>query len=137
VDRSAAYASRYIAKNLIAAGACDEVLVQLAYAIGVAEPVGFYVNTYGTSKVNMTDGELAQRIHSIFPSKPYHIEQKFKLRTPIYEETAAYGHMGRKPELKTKTFVSPEGREVTMTVELFPWEKLDAVDAVKAALSLS
>jgi S-adenosylmethionine synthetase len=85
----------------------------------------------------MTDGELAQRIHSIFPSKPYHIEQKFKLRTPIYEETAAYGHMGRKPELKTKTFVSPEGREVTMTVELFPWEKLDAVDAVKAALSLS
>ena len=137
VDRSAAYASRYIAKNLIAAGACDEVLVQLAYAIGVAEPVGFYVNTYGTSKVNMTDGELAQRIHSIFPSKPYHIEQKFKLRTPIYEETAAYGHMGRKPELKTKTFVSPEGREVTMTVELFPWEKLDAVDAVKAALGLS
>ncbi len=137
VDRSAAYASRYIAKNLVAAGACDEVLVQLAYAIGVAEPVGFYVNTYGTSKAKMSDGELAERIREIFPLKPYHIEQKFKLRTPIYEETAAYGHMGRQPEMKTKTFVSPEGREVSMTVELFPWEKLDAVDAVKAVLGLA
>ena len=137
VDRSAAYASRYIAKNLVAAGACDEVLVQLAYAIGVAEPVGFYVNTYGTSKAKMSDGELAERIREIFPLKPYHIEQKFKLRTPIYEETAAYGHMGRQPEMKTKTFVSPEGREVSMTVELFKWEKLDAVDAVKTVLGLA
>ena len=136
VDRSAAYASRYIAKNLVAAGACDEVLVQLAYAIGVAEPVGFYVNTYGTSRAKMSDGELAERIREIFPLKPYHIEQKFKLRTPIYEETAAYGHMGREPEMKTKTFVSPEGRMVSMTVELFPWEKLDAVDAVKTVLGL-
>ena len=136
VDRSGAYAARYIAKNLVAAGACDEVLVQLAYAIGVAEPLGFYVNTYGTSKVNMKDGELADRIHSIFPTKPYHIEQRFSLRTPIYEETAAYGHMGREPEVKEKTFTSPEGRVVTMTVELFPWEKLDAVDAVKEALGL-
>ena len=136
VDRSAAYAARYIAKNLVASGACDEVLVQLAYAIGVADPVGFYVNTYGTSKAKMSDGELAKRIREIFPTKPYHIEQKFKLRTPIYEETAAYGHMGRAPEMKTKTFVSPEGREVSMTVELFPWEKLDAVDAVKTVLGL-
>ena len=136
VDRSAAYAARYIAKNLVAAGACDEVLVQLAYAIGVAEPVGFYVNTYGTSRVNMTDGELAAKIQPLFPTKPYHIEQHFKLRTPIYEETAAYGHMGRQPETKQKRFVSPEGNEVNVTVELFPWEKLDAVDAVKAALGV-
>ncbi|MDB4694137.1 methionine adenosyltransferase [Flavobacteriales bacterium] len=136
VDRSAAYASRYIAKNLVAAGACDEALVQLAYAIGVAEPVGFYVNTYGTSRVDMNDGELAEAIRPLFPTKPYFIEQKFNLRTPIYEETAAYGHMGREPQTKSKTFVSPEGREVTMTVELFPWEKLDSVDAVKEALGL-
>jgi S-adenosylmethionine synthetase len=95
------------------------------------------VNTYGTSKAKMSDGELAERIREIFPLKPYHIEQKFKLRTPIYEETAAYGHMGRAPEMKTKTFVSPEGREVSMTVELFPWEKLDAVDSVKAVLGLT
>ena len=136
VDRSAAYASRYIAKNLVAAGACDEVLVQLAYAIGVAEPVGFYVNTYGTGKTGMSDGELAERIKPLFPVKPYNIEQHFKLRTPIYEESAAYGHMGRKPEFKQKRFVSPGGKEVTMTVELFPWEKLDAVDAVKSALEI-
>ena len=128
--------SRYIAKNLVAAGACDEALVQLAYAIGVAEPVGFYVNTYGTSRVDMNDGELAEAIRPLFPTKPYFIEQKFNLRTPIYEETAAYGHMGREPQTKSKTFVSPEGREVTMTVELFPWEKLDSVDAVKEALGL-
>jgi S-adenosylmethionine synthetase len=136
VDRSAAYAARYIAKNLVAAGACDEALVQLAYAIGVAEPVGFYINTYGTSKVDMTDGELADRIFDIFPTKPYFIEQEFALRTPIYEETAAYGHMGRTPRKVTKTFCSPEGTEVKMEVELFPWEKLNKVDAVKAALGL-
>jgi len=134
VDRSAAYAARYIAKNLVAADVCDEVLVQLAYAIGVAEPVGFYVNTYGTSRAGMTDGELADKIQAIFPTKPYDIEQHFKLRTPIYEETAAYGHMGRQPETKTKKFISPEGNEVEVTVELFPWEKLDAVDRVQAAL---
>jgi S-adenosylmethionine synthetase len=136
VDRSAAYAARYIAKNLVAAGACDEALVQLAYAIGVAEPVGFYVNTYGTSKVDLTDGEIAQRIVDIFPTKPYFIEQHFKLRTPIYEETAAYGHMGRTPRKMTKTFVSPEGTECTCEVELFPWEKLDKVEEVKKALSV-
>jgi S-adenosylmethionine synthetase len=134
VDRSAAYAARYIAKNLVAADVCDEVLVQLAYAIGVAEPVGFYVNTYGTSRVGISDGELAAKIQPLFPTKPYDIEQHFKLRTPIYEESAAYGHMGRQPETKTKHFVSPEGTEVTVTVELFPWEKLDAVERVKAAL---
>ena len=121
VDRSAAYAARYIAKNLVAADVCDEVLVQLAYAIGVAEPVGFYVNTYGTSRAGITDGELAAKIQPLFPTKPYDIEQHFKLRTPIYEESAAYGHMGRKPETKTKHFVRPEA-QVTVTVELFPWE---------------
>jgi len=136
VDRSAAYAARYIAKNLVAAGACDEALVQLAYAIGVAEPVGFYVNTYGTSKVDLTDGEIAQRIVDIFPTKPYFIEQHFKLRTPIYEETAAYGHMGRTPRTVTKTFISPEGTKCTCEVELFPWEKLDKVEEVKKALSV-
>ena len=98
--------------------------------------MGFYVNTYGTGKTGMSDGELAERIKPLFPIKPYNIEQHFKLRTPIYEESAAYGHMGRKPELKEKRFVSPGGKEVSMTVELFPWEKLDAVDAVKAALNL-
>ena len=134
VDRSAAYAARYIAKNLVAADVCDEVLVQLAYAIGVAEPVGFYVNTYGTSRAGISDGELAAKIKPLFPTKPYDIEQHFKLRTPIYEESAAYGHMGRQPETKTKHFVSPEGKEVSVTVELFPWEKLDAVERVKAAL---
>lgn len=136
VDRSAAYAARYIAKNLVASGACDEVLVQLAYAIGVAEPVGFYINTYGTSKVNMTDGEMAKRIVNLFPTKPYFIEQAFKLRTPIYEETAAYGHMGRTPRTVAKTFVSPEGQTVTCEVELFPWEKTDRQQAVREALGL-
>jgi S-adenosylmethionine synthetase len=134
VDRSAAYAARYIAKNLVAADVCDEVLVQLAYAIGVAEPVGFYVNTYGTSRAGISDGELAAKIQPLFPTKPYDIEQHFKLRTPIYEESAAYGHMGRQPETKTKHFVSPEGTEVTVTVELFPWEKLDAVNRIKKSL---
>ena len=137
VDRSAAYATRHVAKNLVAAGVCDEVLVQVAYAIGVAEPVGLYVNTYGTSKVGVTDGEIAERIARIFPMRPYHIEQRFKLRTPIYTETAAYGHMGRPCETVTKRFEAHAGGQVKeVTVELFPWEKLDKVDEVKQAFGL-
>jgi S-adenosylmethionine synthetase len=136
VDRSAAYAARYIAKHLVASGICDEALVQLAYAIGVADPVGFYVNTYGTSHLNMTDGEIAEIARGIFPMRPYAIEEAFKLRTPIYEETAAYGHMGREPRTVTKTFKHANGKDVTMTVELFPWEKLDKVDAVRKAFGL-
>ena len=137
VDRSAAYATRHIAKNLVAAGVCDEVLVQVAYAIGVADPVGLYVNTYGTSKVDVTDGVIAERIAHIFPMQPYHIEQRFKLRTPIYTETAAYGHMGRPSEVVTKTFATHSGGEPKqVTVELFPWEKLDKVEEVKQAFGL-
>src|SRR5678810_1104910 len=112
VDRSAAYATRHIAKHLVAAGVCDEVLVQVAYAIGVAKPVGLYVNTYGTSKVKLSDGEIASKIEKLFDMRPYFIEQRLKLRNPIYSETAAYGHMGRKPEIIEKTFVSPEGRQI-------------------------
>ena len=131
VDRSAAYATRHVAKNLVAAGVCDEALVQVAYAIGVPDPVGLYVNTYGTSKVGLTDGEVAERIKEIFPMRPYHIEQRFKLRTPIYTETAAYGHMGRPCEVVTKEFVSHARGDVKrVQVELFPWEKLDKVEAV-------
>jgi len=137
VDRSAAYATRHIAKNLVAAGVCDEVLVQVAYAIGVADPVGLYVNTYGTSKVDVADGVIAERIAHIFPMQPYHIEQRFKLRTPIYTETAAYGHMGRPYEVVTKTFATHAGGEPKkVTVELFPWEKLDKVDDVKRAFGI-
>ena len=137
VDRSAAYATRHIAKNLVAAGVCDEVLVQVAYAIGVADPVGLYVNTYGTSKVDVADGVIAERIAHIFPMQPYHIEQRFKLRTPIYTETAAYGHMGRPCEVVTKTFATHAGGEPKkVTVELFPWEKLDKVDDVKRAFGI-
>ena len=137
VDRSAAYATRHIAKNLVAAGVCDEVLVQVAYAIGVADPVGLYVNTYGTSKVNVEDGVIAERIAHIFPMQPYHIEQRFKLRTPIYTETAAYGHMGRPAEVVTKRFASHAGGKAKeITVELFPWEKLDKVEDVKQAFGL-
>ena len=137
VDRSAAYATRHIAKNLVAAGVCDEVLVQVAYAIGVADPVGLYVNTYSTSKVDMTDGVIAERIAHIFPMQPYHIEQRFKLRTPIYTETAAYGHMGRPSEVVTKMFATHAGGEPKqVTVELFPWEKLDKVEDVKKAFGL-
>ena len=137
VDRSAAYATRHIAKNLVAAGVCDEVLVQVAYAIGVADPVGLYVNTYGTSKVHVEDGVIAERIAHIFPMQPYHIEQRFKLRTPIYTETAAYGHMGRPAEVVTKRFASHAGGEAKeITVELFPWEKLDKVEDVKNAFGL-
>jgi S-adenosylmethionine synthetase len=136
VDRSAAYATRHIAKNLVAAGLCDEVLVQVSYAIGVAKPTSINVVTYGTSKVNLTDGEISKKVESVFDMRPYFIEQRLKLRNPIYSETAAYGHMGRKPETVTKTFRTPNGEEKTMTVELFTWEKLDFVDQVKAAFGL-
>lgn len=132
VDRSAAYATRHIAKNLVAAGIADEILVQVSYAIGVAKPMGIYVNTYGTAKVNLTDGEIAKKVEGIFDMRPYFIEQRLKLRNPIYSETAAYGHMGRKPETVKKTFKNPYGEEKTVEVELFTWEKLDFVDKVKA-----
>ncbi len=136
VDRSAAYATRHIAKNMVAAGLCDEVLVQVSYAIGVAEPCGLFIDTYGTSKVNMTDGEMAKKISAIFDMRPYFIEQRLKLRNPIYSETAAYGHMGRKNEVVTKTFTAPDGTKVTKEVELFTWEALDYVDKVKEAFGL-
>jgi S-adenosylmethionine synthetase len=136
VDRSAAYATRHIAKNLVAAGLCDEVLVQVSYAIGVAKPCGLYINTYGTSKVNKTDGEIAKIVEGIFDLRPYAIEQRLKLRNPIYSETAAYGHMGRKNEIVTKRFVNPSGDVIEKEVELFTWEKLDFVDKVKAAFAL-
>ena len=137
VDRSAAYATRHIAKNLVAAGVCDEVLVQVAYAIGVAEPVGLYIDTYGSSKVGLTDGQIAEKIWSIFPMTPYAIEQRFRLRSPIYSETSSYGHMGRKSEVVKKTFEAFTGGErVEVEVELFPWEKLDKVDDIKAAFNL-
>jgi S-adenosylmethionine synthetase len=136
VDRSAAYATRHIAKNMVAAGLCDEVLVQVSYAIGVAEPCGLYINTYGTSKVSMTDGEMATKIGEIFDMRPYFIEQRLKLRNPIYQETAAYGHMGRKNEVVTKLFTAPDGTKVSREVELFTWEKLDYVDQVKTAFGL-
>jgi len=136
VDRSAAYATRHIAKNLVAAGLCDEVLVQVSYAIGVAKPTSINVVTYGTSKVGMTDGEISKKVESIFDMRPYFIEQRLKLRNPIYSETAAYGHMGRKPETVTKTFQLPNGAPKTVTVELFTWEKLDFVDKVKVAFGI-
>jgi len=136
VDRSAAYATRHIAKNLVAAGIADEILVQVSYAIGVAKPMGVYINTYGTSKLNLTDGEIAKKVEALFDLRPYFIEQRLKLRNPIYSETAAYGHMGRKPETVTKTFTAPNGETKTLEVELFTWEKLDYVDKVKAAFAL-
>ena len=136
VDRSAAYATRHIAKNLVAAGVADEILVQVSYAIGVAKPMGIYINTYGTGKVSKTDGEIAKVVENIFDMRPYFIEQRLKLRNPIYSETAAYGHMGRKPEAVTKTFRTPNGEEKAVTVELFTWEKLDYVTEVKAAFGL-
>ncbi|TAH43113.1 MAG: methionine adenosyltransferase [Bacteroidetes bacterium] len=131
VDRSAAYATRHIAKNMVAAGLCDEVLVQVAYAIGVAEPVGLYITTYGTSKVNMSDGELSRKIEKIFDLRPYAIEQRFKLRTPIYQETAAYGHMGREMQIKEKIFNKGKKNERKVKVTLFPWEDLNYVDVLK------
>ncbi|GHB29942.1 methionine adenosyltransferase [Mongoliitalea lutea] len=136
VDRSAAYATRHIAKNMVAAGVSDEILVQVSYAIGVAQPMGIYVNTYGTSKVNMTDGEIAQKIMELFDMRPYSIEKRLKLRYPIYEETAAYGHMGREPQVVTKTFRTPDGKELSLDVELFTWEKLDYVDKIKKSFGL-
>ncbi len=135
VDRSAAYATRHIAKNLVAAGLCDEVLVQVSYAIGVAAPTNIYINTYGTAKVQMSDGEIARRVMQIFDMRPYAIEQRLKLRNPIYSETAAYGHMGREPQMKTIAFRNA-GMEKEITVELFTWEKLDYVEQVKAAFGL-
>ena len=136
VDRSAAYATRHIAKNLVAAGVAEEILVQVSYAIGVAKPMGVYINTYGTSKLNLTDGEIAKKVEGLFDLRPYFIEQRLKLRNPIYSETAAYGHMGRKPQTVTKTFTAPNGETKTLEVELFTWEKLDYVDKVKAAFNI-
>uniref|UniRef100_UPI00404B404D methionine adenosyltransferase n=1 Tax=Flavobacterium sp. TaxID=239 RepID=UPI00404B404D len=136
VDRSAAYATRHIAKNMVAAGLCDEVLVQVSYAIGVAKPTSIHVNTYGTAKVNISDGELSKIVENIFDMRPYFIEQRLKLRNPIYSETAAYGHMGRKNEIVTKTFQIPNSEPKTLEVELFTWEALDYVDKVKQAFNL-
>ena len=136
VDRSAAYAARHIAKNLVAAGISDELLVQLSYAIGVAEPTSIAVNTYGKSNVTLTDGEIAEKIKGIFTLTPYGIEQRLKLRTPIYSETAAYGHMGRTPETVKKVFTSPYSGTKEIEVELFTWEKLDQVEEIKTAFNL-
>jgi S-adenosylmethionine synthetase len=136
VDRSAAYATRHIAKNLVAAGLCDEVLVQVSYAIGVAQPMGLYINTYGTAKVELTDGEIAKKVSELFDMRPFFIEKRLKLRSPIYSETAAYGHMGRKPEIVEKSFKSPDGKVVKKKVELFTWEKLDYVSKVKKVFGL-
>jgi len=136
VDRSAAYATRHIAKNLVAAGVCDEVLVQVSYAIGVAQPMGIYINTYGTAKVQLSDGEIAKQVETIFDMRPYFIEQRLKLRNPIYSETAAYGHMGRKSEVVEKSFSSPDGKVIKKKVELFTWEKLDYVPRIKKAFGI-
>ena len=136
VDRSAAYATRHIAKNLVAAGVCSEILVQVSYAIGVAKPTNIYVNTYGTAKIAMTDGDIAKLVSQIFDMRPYAIEQRLKLRTPIYSDAAAYGHMGRISEVKTLTFKDGSGREKAVKVETFTWEKLDYVKKVKKAFGL-
>jgi len=137
VDRSGAYATRHIAKNLVAAGLCKEVLVQVSYAIGVAKPTSINVETYGTAKLNLTDGEISKIVESIFDMRPYFIEKRLKLRSPIYSETAAYGHMGRTPEVKTVTFSNPMGETVSQEVETFTWEKLDYVDTIKKNLIFS
>ena len=136
VDRSAAYAARHIAKNMVAAGVADEMLVQVSYAIGVAKPMGIFVDTYGTSKLNLTDGQIAKKVEALFDMRPYAIETRLKLRNPIYQETAAYGHMGRKNEIVKKTFAQPGGGTKTMDVELFTWEKLDFVAKVKSAFKI-
>ena len=137
VDRSAAYATRHIAKNLVAAGVADEVLVQVSYAIGVAEPCGLYINTYGTSKVELNDGEIAKKVSTIFDLRPYAIEQNLKLRNPIYQETASYGHMGREHFVADKTFNKGHKNELTLTgLEFFTWEKLDKVEEIKSAFGL-
>jgi len=136
VDRSAAYAARHIAKNLVAAGVADEILVQVSYAIGVVEPTSVFVDTYGTCPFNMTDGEIAKEVAKLFDLRPAAIEKRLKLRAPIYSETAAYGHMGRKNEVVSKTFSQPNGETITLDVELFTWEKLDYVDAVKKTFKI-
>lgn len=136
VDRSAAYAARHIAKNLVAAGVADEILVQVSYAIGVAAPVSLLVNTFGTSKVDLTEGELSKKVSELFDMRPYAIENRFKLRNPIYRETASYGHMGREPQIVKKKFVGVNNEAKEFEVELFTWEKLDYVDKVKAAFGL-
>ncbi len=136
VDRSAAYAARHVAKNLVAAGVADEILVQVSYAIGVVEPTSIYVDTYGTSKVGLNDGEIAKKVASLFDMRPFAIEERLKLRNPIYLETAAYGHMGKEPITVTKTFESPYNGKVETEVELFTWEKLDMQDEVKKAFNL-
>ena len=136
VDRSAAYATRHIAKNLVAAGVCEEVLVQVSYAIGVAEPTNIYVNTYGSAHVDMHDGEIAELVKDIFPMRPYDIEQRLQLRKPIYGETASYGHMGRVPEKKEKIFTDGSGKQKKIKIETFTWEKLDKVKEVKKVFNL-
>lgn len=136
VDRSAAYAARHAAKNVVAAGVADEILVQVSYAIGVVEPTSIFVDTYGTSNTGLTDGEIAQKVATLFDMKPYAIENRLKLRNPIYAETAAYGHFGKDPRKVTKVFESPYNGKVEKEVELFTWEKLDQVDAVKKAFEL-
>ncbi|MEE9363010.1 MAG: methionine adenosyltransferase [Cellulophaga sp.] len=136
VDRSAAYAARHAAKNLVAAGVADEILVQVSYAIGVVEPTSIYVDTYGTSKVNFTDGEIAEKVAKLFDMRPFAIEERLKLRNPIYLETAAYGHMGKQPVTITKVFESPYNGRVEKEVELFTWEKLDTIEEVKSAFNL-
>jgi S-adenosylmethionine synthetase len=136
VDRSAAYASRHVAKNLVAAGVADEVLVQLSYAIGVVEPTSIFIETYGTSKVNLTDSEIAAKVKSLFDLRPYAIEQRLKLRNPMYSETASYGHMGRTPRTVTKTFISPYNGKVSKEVALFTWEQLDYVESIKKLFQL-
>lgn len=133
VDRSAAYATRHIAKNLVAAGLCEEVLVQVSYAIGVVEPMGIFIDTYGTCPFNLTDGEIAQKVSELFDMRPAAIEERLKLRQPMYSETAAYGHMGRHNEVVTKTFTKPNGESISLDVELFTWEKLDFIDKIKEA----
>lgn len=136
VDRSAAYATRHIAKNMVAAGVCDEILVQVSYAIGVAEPMNVFIDTKGTAKVNMNDGEIAEKVKAIFDLRPYFIEERLKLRQPMYSECAAYGHMGRQPMTVTKNFKSAEGTMKAMEVELFTWEKLDYVEKVKTTFGI-
>ena len=136
VDRSAAYAARHIAKNMVAAGVADEMLVQISYAIGVAQPVSIFVDTYGRSHVNLSDAEIAAKVNELFDLRPYAIEQRLKLRNPIYEETAAYGHMGREPRVVTKHFESKYQPTKEVEVELFTWEKLDYVERIKESFGL-
>ena len=135
VDRSAAYATRHIAKNLVAAGVCDEALVQVAYAIGMAEPVGLYVNTYGTAKVKMTDGEIARKVEKLFDMRPYAIVKRFGLKNPIFRKTASYGHMGRDPKTEPVEFIV-KGKTVTKDVKFFAWEELDYVEKIKKEFGL-